>query len=154
MIDVLPTLLDLTGLPRPDVMQGQSLAPLLLGRAGWQPRPVIFDEFAKDQETGELHGLLEMIDGRWGASVWIGPPPVGWMEPRPTAAPMIYDIWADPLALHPINEQRPNLVKKYTTLLEEQWKAHQLLAKQFTPGGQMTLSPAQLERLRTLGYVR
>ena len=32
MIDVLPTILELVGLPMPDVMQGQSLAPLLLGR--------------------------------------------------------------------------------------------------------------------------
>ena len=31
MIDVLPTILDLVGLPLPEVMQGQSLAPVLLG---------------------------------------------------------------------------------------------------------------------------
>ncbi len=41
MIDVLPTILDLAGLPMPDIMQGQSLAPLLLGTDGWEPRPVI-----------------------------------------------------------------------------------------------------------------
>ena len=31
MIDVLPTILDLAGLPPPEVAQGRSLAPLLLG---------------------------------------------------------------------------------------------------------------------------
>ena len=52
MIDVLPTVLDLVGLPTPEVMQGQSLAPLLLGEGGeWEPRPVILDEFDVD-ETG------------------------------------------------------------------------------------------------------
>ena len=45
MIDVLPTLLDLVGLPAAEIAQGQSLAPLMLGREGWEPRPVIFDEF-------------------------------------------------------------------------------------------------------------
>jgi len=34
MIDMLPTILDLVGLPQPEVMQGQSLAPLLLGKPG------------------------------------------------------------------------------------------------------------------------
>ena len=48
MVDVLPTILDLVGLPRPAVMQGQSLAPLLLGKEGWEPRPVILDEFYVD----------------------------------------------------------------------------------------------------------
>ena len=39
MIDMLPTILDLVGLPMPKVMQGQSLAPLLLGEPGWEPPP-------------------------------------------------------------------------------------------------------------------
>ena len=41
MIDVLPTILDLASLPMPEVVQGQSLAPLLLSEPGWEPRPVI-----------------------------------------------------------------------------------------------------------------
>jgi arylsulfatase A-like enzyme len=55
MIDMLPTILDLVGLPLPEVMQGQSLAPLLLGEEGWEPRPVILDEFGVE-DTGELSG--------------------------------------------------------------------------------------------------
>ena len=38
MLDVLPTILDLVDLPMPEVMQGQSLAPLLLGEEGWDAR--------------------------------------------------------------------------------------------------------------------
>ncbi len=38
MIDVLPTMLDLVGLPPAETAQGRSLAPLLLlGRDGWEP---------------------------------------------------------------------------------------------------------------------
>ena len=75
MIDVLPTILDLADLPRPDVMQGQSLAPLLLREEGWEPTPVILDEFYVDSETGDRRGTIEVIDGRWGASLEINPNP-------------------------------------------------------------------------------
>ncbi len=67
MIDMLPTILDLAGLSMPEVVQGQSLAPLLLGEKGWEPRPVILDEFYVDPETGEFSSLIEVIDERWGA---------------------------------------------------------------------------------------
>jgi arylsulfatase A-like enzyme len=152
MIDVLPTLLDLTGLPKPEVMQGQSLAPLLLGRPGWEPRPVIFDEFERDPGTGELRGRIEMIDGQWGASLWIGPP---WDSRRRRPMPLLlFDVWNDPLALTLMNDAHPELVEKYTGLLQKQWAAHQALATQFTPGAKMPLAPEQLERLRALGYIR
>ncbi len=153
MIDVLPTLLDLTGLPRPEVLQGQSLAPLLRGQPGWTPRPVILDEFTANVATGELRGQLEVVDGRWGASLWIGPPPDDPTRRR-TWPLLLYDLWADPWALHPVNAQHPDLVKKYTTFLDEQWRAHQALATRFTAGPQIALTPEQLERLRALGYVR
>lgn len=48
------TVLELAGLPMPEVLQGQSLAPLLLGRPGYTPRPIIFDDFGTDNRTGEL----------------------------------------------------------------------------------------------------
>ncbi len=153
MIDVLPTVLELAGLPALDVLQGQSLAPLLLGRGEWRSRPVIFDEFEKDQRTGELQGRIEMVDGRWGASLWIGPPPQDTTERRPTPL-LLFDVWNDPLALAPLNNARPELVKKYTALLEKQWEAHQLLGKRFTPGAKVELTPEQLATLRALGYIR
>ncbi|MHC4687283.1 MAG: sulfatase family protein, partial [Planctomycetota bacterium] len=77
MIDMLPTILDFAGLPMPDVMQGQSLAPLLFGKKGWMQKPVIFDEFYVDLKSGQLIGNIEVIDGRWGASLEIAPVPEG-----------------------------------------------------------------------------
>ncbi|MGH7475321.1 MAG: sulfatase family protein [Longimicrobiales bacterium] len=152
MIDVLPTVLELAGLPPAETLQGQSLAPLLRGRAGWQPRPVIFDDFEKDPRTGELRGAIAMLDGRWGASLWIGPP-ADTPNRRPTPL-LLFDVWNDPLALAPVNDAYPELVTKYTALLEKQWEAHRLLATRFTPGGKVELTPAQLEALRALGYIR
>jgi arylsulfatase A-like enzyme len=159
MIDVLPTILDLVDLPMPEVMQGQSLAPLLLGESDLQPRPVILDEFEVDAATGELRGRIEAIDGRWGASLQINDPAPGRPRPRSVGGPrpvplLLFDLWNDPMALQSLHEQRPDLVAEYTQLLEEQWEAHRLLARRFTPGGQMELTPAQLETLRSLGYIR
>jgi hypothetical protein len=90
------------------------------------------------------------VDGRWGASLEIGSYDPDERRPRL----LLYDPWNDPMCVAPVNEAHPDLVAKYTTLLEEQWKAHQALATQFTPGEKVALTPAQLERLRSLGYVR
>ncbi len=154
MIDMLPTILDLAGLPMPDVMQGQSLAPLLLGEEGWEPRPVILDEFYVDHETGELRGRIEVIDGRWGASLGINPDPEVPEEERRPVPLLLYDLWNDPECRHSLHEERPDLVEKYTVFLEAQWEAHQSLAKLFTPGAEVALTPEQLETLRALGYIQ
>jgi arylsulfatase A-like enzyme len=160
MIDVLPTILDIVDLPFPEVMQGQSLAPLLLGVGDIEDRPVILDEFWVDPETDEFRGRLEVVDGRWGASLEVNPEPpeedededaAMWRRPVPL---LLYDLWNDPMCLSSIHEERPDLVEKYTAFLEEQWEAHQALGQYFTEAGDVVLTPKQLEMLRTLGYIR
>ncbi len=173
MIDVLPTMLDLLGLPAPEVLQGQSLVPLLRGETD-QVRPVIFDEFRVHEETGELLGNLEIIDGRWGASLEIGPTPdevtdpslgrhsvpVGgrWGAVHPFFAEvprlLLYDLWNDPFALEAVNDEYPELVEDYRRQLLELWKAHQALAQSFGEAGEVALSPEQLQQLRSLGYIQ
>ena len=163
MIDVLPTLLDLLGLAPAEIAQGQSLAPLMLGREGWEPRPVILDEFYADPETGELEGQIEVVDGRWGASLEIGPDPDQPPEEdedeeaaqtQRSVPLLLYDLWNDPMALWSLHEERPDLVEKYTAFLEEQFEAHMALAQFFTQSGEVELTPEQLRGLRTLGYIR
>lgn len=153
MIDLLPTALDLTNLLTPEVMMGQSLAPLLLGENGWKSRPVIFDEFEFDAKTGKPHGRLEVVDGRWGASLEIGWDPKLPAEKRRPVPLLLYDLWEDPNCLKSLHQERPDLVKKYTAFLERQWEAHQSLASQFTRSSETSLTPEQLETLRALGYI-
>ncbi len=153
MIDVLPTVLDLVGLPEPEAMQGWSLAPLLLETGDVEPRPVIFDEYWLDSDTGEFQGLIEVVDGRWGASLWIGPPEEDEDKRRPMPL-LLFDLWNDPFCLHSLHEERPDLVEKYTAFLEAQWEAHNALALRFTAGGEVALTPQQLETLRSLGYIQ
>ena len=66
---------------------------------------------------------------------------------------LLYDLWEDPYCLNSLHEQRPDLVAKYTAFLEAEWRKHQRLAQQFTPGEQSPLSHQQLEALRSLGYI-
>jgi len=160
MIDMLPTILELAGLPMPEVVQGQSLASLLLGEEDWEPRPVILDEFNVDRDTGRLSGFIEVIDGRWGASLRIDPSPDDPVEAAPDLLKgrpvplLLYDLWNDPMCLHSLHEERPDLVEKYTEFLETRFAAHRALAQQFTPGADVALTPEQLRALRALGYIR
>ncbi len=154
MIDMLPTILDLVDLPMPEVMQGQSLAPLLLGETGWEPRPVILDQFEVDRDTGEFRGRIEVIDGRWGASLEINPDPKKKPEEQRPVPLLLYDLWNDPVCVHSLHEERPDLVEKYTAFLEAQWEAHQALAQHFTRSEDSPLTPEQLRTLRSLGYIQ
>jgi arylsulfatase A-like enzyme len=154
MLDVLPTVLDLVGLPMPEVVQGQSLAPLLLGEGEVESRPIILDGFSVDPDAEGFRGVIEVIDGRWGASLEINPDPnlsIGQRRPVPL---LLFDLWNDPYCLHSIHEERPDLVKKYTAFLEAQFEAHLALSQYFRAGEDVALTPSQLEMLRALGYIR
>ncbi len=153
MIDMLPTILDLAGLPQPEVKHGQSLAPLLRGEPGWEPRPVIFDQFDEDVNTGELRGFIEVVDGRWGASLQINPDPDRRKERKRPVPMLLYDLWNDPYCLNSLHEERPDLVKKYTEFLEAQFESHQALAQRFTRSEDSPLNSEQLRTLRSLGYI-
>jgi hypothetical protein len=113
---------------------------------------VIFDQFSKDP-NGVSNGQIEVIDGRWGASLRIGEWD-GGAFPRSGPPLLLYDVEEDPMALHPINDERPDLVANYTDFLTAQHEAHRLLAKRFTPGGAIELTAEQPQTLRTLGYIR
>jgi arylsulfatase len=171
MIDVLPTILELVGLPPPDLTQGQSLAHLLLGEEGFTPRPVVLDEFRRDRGTAGLIGNIEIVDGRWGASLEIGPARDA-LETEfgrhaiPAAARgaspyfpdiprlLLYDLSIDPFAVQHVNESYPRLVEQYSELLQRQWKVHQALGRRFESDDAIPLTPDELRALRSLGYIQ
>ena len=155
LIDLLPTVLDLVGLPPLRIAQGRSLAPLVLGKRGWQARPVVFDEFYSDGKS--LYGSIEVLDGQWGASLRIDPRPEGRRSRRDLLRPsplLVFDIQADPHALKCINTERPDLAAKYLKVLRRLWEDELTLAPRFTRPGRMAMTPAEAERLRSLGYLR
>ncbi len=74
-------------------------------------------------------------------------------EPRPNPL-LLCDLWNDPLCLHSLHAELPDLVDKYTAFLEAQYEAHLALGQLFTPGEAVALTPEQLETLRALGYIQ
>ncbi len=168
MIDVLPTVLELAGLPPPELAQGHSLAPVLLQEGEWSPPPVVFDEF-RVQDDGSLIGNLELLDGRWGQSLEIrtadpASPPTHGRHPAPAggrwsalefpeiARFLLYDLDLDPRALENVTDAHPELAAEAQRRLWRIWQEHRQLAARFEAGDEPELSPAQLEALRALGY--
>ncbi|QDU65283.1 sulfatase [Engelhardtia mirabilis] len=168
MIDVLPTVLELAGLPEALIAQGRSLVPALMGDDSWTPEPVVFDEFRIDGD-GSVVGNLEVLDGRWGESLEIRsgdsatspalgrhPAPAGgrWAAQDFADVPrlLLYDVEADPLAIRNVSAQHPEHVADARQRLWRLWEEHQLLAARFEAGEEAEMSDEQLEALRALGY--
>ena len=151
MIDMLPTILDLAGLPQPEIQQGQSLAPLLLAKPGWEPRPVIFDEY-EEFGPGASFRAIEVVDGRWGASLVIEEDPD--KDPSREVRLELYDLWSDPHCQIDVREEHPYLAREYRDFLEGQLEAHLELGRHLTRSEASPLNAEQLETLRSLGYIQ
>ncbi len=172
MVDVLPTVLDLAGLPPAALQQGRSLSPLLRGTGTLPDLPIVLEQVQAHAPTGDMVGHIELIDGRWAASLEVMPDSLreqfatvdsletagGWRAARPhrpsTPRLLLYDIQADPHCLHNVNDQHPELVAAYTTQLEALWQEHQQLAAQLSPAAPGVAGEEQIEALRVLGYVQ
>ena len=67
---------------------------------------------------------------------------------------LLYDLWNDPMCLDSVHEQHPELVEKYTQLLEDRYAAHRELGERFTRSEGSPLTPEQLRTLQSLGYIQ
>ena len=65
---------------------------------------------------------------------------------------LIYDLEADPLAVHHVANPDPELVRESEERLWKLWAEHRALATTFEAGEEAELSPQQLEALKALGY--
>jgi len=150
MIDMLPTILDLAGLPPLEVAQDDRCAADA-GRPDWTPHPVVFDEFYVDEK--ELSGSIEVIDGRWGASLEIDP----WPKERRAAgaagrpAPRLRRL-EDPHCFTSLHAERPTWSRNIRRCSKDLEGA---------PGPGQEVHPdvlrapdgQQIETLRSLGYI-
>lgn len=159
-LDVMPTILDLAGLEIPALAQGQSLVPLMRAAAegvsarqlGWEVRPAISERFRQETTAPSAPGVAEfnyyaMVSGDWKL--------VRRMEPHGTiVAHELYDHRADPLDQNDLAAEHPEVVEELSARLDR-WLAwaeeNRLPSDEEAIEG---MSAAELERLRSLGYVQ
>jgi arylsulfatase A-like enzyme len=158
-IDVMPTLLEISHLPPPKGIQGQSLLPLLLANepvgnaaaASWTRRPAISERAVTQKDAGgPLPADTEsyaIVDGGWKLI---------HNQRRPRGGPEyeLYDVAKDPLDKSNVAPQNPEIVKRLDKELDR-WKQMATAARVKPDNETMKgLNQQQLERLRSLGYIR
>jgi arylsulfatase A-like enzyme len=161
----MPTLLELSGLTPPEGMQGQSLVPLIAASrnrpegggsaaeapavSGWEPRAAVSEKLKTDSLAGppplgtESFGIV--LDG-WKL--------VHNRIPEPGAPEFeLYNHTEDPLDKNNIAADHADVVTRLKAELEN-W--HKMVAAAQLPESiaEENLSPAELERLRSLGYIK
>jgi arylsulfatase A-like enzyme len=149
-IDIMPTLLAMSGLPIPGEVQGVSLVPLLTaGR--WAPRPAFSEkaETLNDVDAPPPHDTesYAISDGDW--KLIANPKRAG-----ATPATELYDRHKDPLDHNDVAAAHPEIVNRMALALAA-WKTRAEAAR-LAPDSETNrnIKPEDLERLRSLGYVR
>lgn len=151
LLDLLPTLTQLAGLPTPERAQGQTLIPLL-GRpdgvdetvGSWQPRPAVSETHALGEDPALPRSQYVIMEGRWKLVESLGPPD-GW------AAKMLFDRETDPRDQDNVAGEHPEVVERLSARLAawQRWAEE----RRVEPDSIEALSAGELERLRALGYL-
>ncbi len=157
-LDLMPTILELSGLDAPEGLQGQSLVSRMTslaeeGEAANRPRPR--PAFTERAESGDSDALERGAAGESYSIVLDG-----WkLIHNPVRAEEhpefeLFDHSADPLNLHNLAAEHPERVQQLATQLAA-WRESAAAARlpsddTLTEG----MSQEDLERLRSLGYVQ
>jgi arylsulfatase A-like enzyme len=171
-IDVMPTLLEISGLRPPDGIQGRSFLPLLMSARPLPAIPGAAHAATGEEVTPEARAWRDRpaITEKAVITDVGGPPPRdtealaitldGWKlihnTKRPDGKPEfeLYDERVDPLNLADVAAAHPEIVERLGKDLGA-WRVKAAAAR-LTPDAEATksLSPEELQRLRSLGYVQ
>ena len=154
MLDVVPTILELMGLNRPESMQGESLRPLLVSSgAPRSEEPVISEWKRRTDQLG--HGGVDaqsLILG--GFKLVQNLVREGETRPAGVAEFELYDHTSDPLDLNDVAAENPEVVARLADQLSK-WRVWAESAKLPTDEEAAgSLDSEELDRLRSLGYLQ
>jgi arylsulfatase A-like enzyme len=152
-IDVMPTLLSLSGLTPPAGIQGESLEPLLRGSsaAPWRPRPAITEKartrdgdgapWPRDTES------YSIVDGGFKLVHNL-------QRKEGTPEFELFDFEKDPYDQTDVASEHPDVVQRLSEALSGWYKM--VNDAKLKPDASNTegMTNEQLERLRSLGYIR
>lgn len=140
LIDLMPTLLEQLRLPEVGGMQGRSLAPYIAGRPPSAPTVA----FAEGVKLGPEQKAVHL--GAWKLMITY---PKGERKPFRK----LYNLGTDPLEQKELSAQHPAQADALTELLNQQVNENARLAAGVSVD-HAPLSPEQIERLRSLGYLQ
>jgi arylsulfatase A-like enzyme len=149
LIDVMPTLLELSGVPAPAGIQGASLVPFLKGERNpaW-PRPAVTEASGRTAATEEqVEESFAIAVESWKLVHHVRRPPG-----RPEYE--LFDRRRDPLDQVDLARKHPEVVKRLANELQA-WRKH-AESMRLRPDSELagSLNAEELERLRALGYIQ
>ena len=134
LVDIVPTSLDLLGLPIPDGLRGASLRPFLSptkGALDCEPQPSLAESPAYGPDSRAItFGRFKLIR-RYDGFV------------------QLFDLHADPEEMLDLSAERPELVAELTDLMDSELAGIDTTASDET----MEFDEDTLEQLRSLGYI-
>jgi arylsulfatase A-like enzyme len=149
LIDVMPTLLEASGIEIPATAQGHSLTPLLApGKSGWTQHPAIAEKQPMGgTEYPSAAVSYAIVDGDWKLVRNVARP-----EGKPEFE--LFDFRGDRLDQKNVAGEHPDVVAKLAKALDS-WKKQADAAK-LKPDSEATqgMSAERLEQLRALGYIQ
>lgn len=157
-IDIMPTVLGLSGLAVPEGVQGQTLQPFFADGAagaapgatpGWQSRPAVSERAptVPSPDADQARISQAIIDANWKL--------VHNTTLEPGLAEIeLFDYAKDPLNMQNVAASHPEVVARLRKLLDG-WR-QMATAARLKPDAETTkaLSAEELQRLRSLGYIR
>ena len=141
LIDIMPTLIELAGLPLPPGVQGKSLAAALRGApAAGAPEPVIFSQ---RRDPADAAFSSTVFDGRWKL-----------IDDIPKGRRLLFDMTADPGEKNPIDPDGGEVAGRLASRLTGWTAANLALYDRIRPDDSRPLDAETERRLRSLGYIQ
>jgi arylsulfatase A-like enzyme len=161
LVDLMPTLLDLTGVPAVPGLMGRSFADVVRGgppEPTWSERPFFSEAWRGVRVETDEEGQLRWVDvPRPGFAVRVGSRKLIRYRDGDGFRYSYYDLDSDPGEERDLYREDPESSRDLRRLIEEYVEATAELKDRLSgdrSGGAGPLDPEREERLRALGYIR